>query len=163
MKVTTKKGDNGNTTLFGGRKVPKDHPLIELLGLMDEVQSVLGLVKTRINMGSPFIKELQKELYAIMADVAGAKKTNPKELDRWLRKLEREEERLLEESKIGNKFVIPGDSEAEAWCQFARSRVRTCERRLIGAARTNPDLSRFIPYLNRLSDYFFILGRSLLV
>lgn len=164
MKVTTKRGDKGTTELFGGKKVSKNHQLIELLGLCDEIQALLGVLKIELNNKSVqnFITVLQKQIYLIMAEISGAKEVAEKKVKLWADNIEAQEQKLLETTQIDNKFIIPGETREEAWCQFVRTRIRALERLFCANVKNNKNFAKFIPYFNRLSDYFFILGRALL-
>ena len=162
MKVTTKRGDSGMTDLFGGRRVSKADPKIELIGRCDEIQSLLGIVK---NMGTKetekqHLTSLQTTLYQIMGTFAGAANIEQREVDGWVQALEQEQARLLETTPISAQFVIPGSTLLEAWYQFARTRVRSFERCLVAVSKKNPQLAKYIPFFNRLSDYLFIQGQT---
>ncbi|MFA6005532.1 MAG: ATP:cob(I)alamin adenosyltransferase [Patescibacteria group bacterium] len=162
MKVTTKRGDGGTTDLFGGKRVPKSDPKIELIGLCDELQAILGIIK---NLGpgteeKQHITYLQTLLYRTMGEFAGAQTIPSNEIDMWVAELEEKQTAFLKVTPIVPKFVIPGTTLLEAWYQFTRTRVRSFERYLVATAMQNPSLSKYIPFFNRLSDYLFILGQA---
>ncbi len=164
MKVTTRSGDKGTTYLYAGRQVAKTHPLIELLGLSDELQALIGILKTQLTKKSQqkFLTKLQKQLYLVMAEISGANKVIENELKLWVNDIEAQEHRLLETVRINNKFIVPGENLAEAYCHLVRTKTRALERFLCRVAKSKGAFSKFIPYFNRLSDYFFILGRALI-
>lgn len=159
MKVTTKKGDTGKTTLFNKADVPKYDDTIVLLGEIDETQSLLGLMKQQLP-DQLFITSLQRNLYSLMGEVSGARKVSRTQIQGWLRELEKEQEKLLARTPIGSQFVIPGKSPRDAWCQYARTVVRRLERTITLYAKDNSEMADFLPYINRMSDYLFILGQA---
>lgn len=162
MKVTTKRGDQGMTDLFGGIRVSKSDQRIELIGTCDELQSLLGIVKSLVTdvAEKQHLTSLQKMLYTLMGSFAGASETSEQTIATWVKELENQESKLLETTAIAPKFVIPGSTLTEAWYQFVRTHVRLLERRLVSIAHEHSELSRYIPFFNRLSDYFFILGQA---
>lgn len=163
MIVTTKRGDHGQTSLYGATRVPKDHPLVELNGQLDELQVVIGLIKTK-QQNRKLLAELgalQQFLYRLMAEVAGAKPLSSSDWNGILAALEENANIWLKRARINIKFVLPGRSEAEIACQKARVKTRAVERYAAKLSRKYPKLKRALPFLNRLSDYFFVLGESL--
>ncbi|MCR4326045.1 MAG: cob(I)yrinic acid a,c-diamide adenosyltransferase [Candidatus Roizmanbacteria bacterium] len=162
MKVTTKKGDTGTTTLFNQAGIPKHDPLIMLIGENDEVQSFLGLLKTTLTepVIQAYLTDIQRHIYQMMGELSHGPEVPSNLLTQWLTELEAREEVLLTRTPIGNKFIIPGENKTEAWCQVARTAVRRLERNYSQYSVNHPEVKRFIPYINRLSDYLFILGRS---
>ncbi len=162
-RVTTKRGDAGTTDLFGGTRVEKSSPLIELIGICDEVQSVLALVKVNLVVIEQqiFITTQQKQLYQFMGELSHGPALSEEAVADWVTALEEEQKKLMAASAISNKFVIPGANPAEAWCHFARTSVRTLERRLCEQALIEPHLVKYIPYINRMSDFFFVLAQTL--
>jgi cob(I)alamin adenosyltransferase len=167
-KVTTGTGDDGYTGLLGAERVAKYAPIPELLGAVDEATSALGL--GRALTGDAEIKglllQVQNDLYLLMAEVATPPEHQaavgfhtPPEKVAWL---EAQEEALKARVAIPNRFVVPGDTPDGAALDVARTVIRRAERL---AARlwhegtlTNPEIVR---YLNRCSDFVFILARVL--
>ena len=162
MKVTTKRGDQGMTDLFGGIRIAKSDQRVMLLGVCDGLQSLLGIVKNLISdpVEQQYLTSLQQILYTIMGSFAGASKISQQTIALWVSELEKKEEQLLFKTPIQSKFVLPGSTLIEAWLQFIRTHVRSCERQLVANTKKHPDLARYIPFFNRLSDYFFILGQA---
>lgn len=162
MKVTTKKGDKGTTTLFNAAGIPKHDPLIILIGENDEVQSFLGLLKANLTEleTQVFLTEIQRHIYQIMGELSHGPEVPTDHLAQWLTELETREETLLARTPISNQFIIPGENKAEAWCQVARTAIRRLERCYSQYSVKHPEVKKFIPYVNRLSDYLFVLGRS---
>lgn len=158
--IYTKKGDQGVTYLFKGRKIKKSSQLIETMGTIDELNSFIGLVVTKINnqKEKEFLITIQKDLYQIMAIMAGAKK----EME-FLRKRIKDFEEIIDNlekklPKLG-KFIIPGGSELAAWFHVLRAVCRRAEREVV-KLNQNSQINDLIPYLNRLSDLFFMLARK---
>lgn len=165
MIVTTKAGDKGYTMLYGAKRVPKHHLLININGQLDKLQAIIGLAKTKIT-NKKILAELtttQKNLYQIMSFISGAKALTVENIALQTQELEAWQTWWLTKAKIKSKFVIPGQTEAEALLHFVRTETRTIERQISKYCRLYPRLKRLIPYLNRLSDYFFILSQVLLL
>lgn len=159
MIVTTKKGDQGNTVLYGAKRVPKHHFKIEINGQIDQLQVVIGLLKNKTRKTTVLaeLEAIQKFLYRVMATVANTKALANQELALQLKQLETWQAFWIRKSTIKNKFVIPGKNEAEVWAHLARTQTRLVERLL-----SKHKQIKLIPYFNRLSDYFFIISQYLL-
>ncbi|MEK7192877.1 MAG: cob(I)yrinic acid a,c-diamide adenosyltransferase [Patescibacteria group bacterium] len=152
------KGDKGRTELFDGQKVSKSSDVIEALGCLDELTSLLGIVRARSDAEiAEKILAVQENLFLIQAVIAGS----PKEFsDDKVKKMEDEIdaiENLLPDIKT---FIIPGGDEESAWLDFARAVSRRTERELLryreaGGGVPPPALV----YLNRLSSFFYSLAR----
>ncbi|OGK64379.1 hypothetical protein A2313_01385 [Candidatus Roizmanbacteria bacterium RIFOXYB2_FULL_41_10] len=159
MIVTTKHGDQGNTVLFGAKRVSKHHFKIEIIGQLDQLQVVIGLLKTKVSK-TRILAELlaiQKTLYRTMAAIANTKALISQELATETKQLEVWQAFWIKKSSIKNQFVIPGQNEAEAFAHLARTQTRQVERLL-----SKHKQIELIPYFNRLSDYFFVISQYLL-
>lgn len=168
MRIYTRTGDRGETHLFGGERVPKDHPRVEAYGSVDELNSVLGLVRARLEPGEleTLIARIQHTLFSIGAELATARTEDPKlaahlprvgperveELERWIDRLDADLEPL-------RAFILPGGTEVASLLHVARSVARRAERRVITLARTEPLNPEILRYLNRLSDLLFVAAR----
>ncbi|NIN70758.1 MAG: cob(I)yrinic acid a,c-diamide adenosyltransferase [Gemmatimonadetes bacterium] len=170
MKIYTRKGDGGETSLFGGRRVRKDELRVEAYGTVDELNSTVGLVGARLPSQ---MEEWRDSLIAIQSDLftIGAILATPKTgaakpehipelaevrvetLEDWIDKLDEELTRL----KV---FVLPGGSELAATLHLARSVCRRAERRVVTLANQEEVEPVVIKYLNRLSDFLFTLARA---
>jgi cob(I)alamin adenosyltransferase len=168
MSISTGLGDDGNTELFAGQFVPKDHPRIEFVGILDELNSFLGDAKAAALQGQTrtIIETVQKDLFAaplLLAYPDKEPKTgggilpqgggiDPERLTALIRE--------LEERYPMRGFVVPGKNAASAKLDIARAVCRRAERRLITLSReeTIPPLLR--RYMNRLSDLLFMLARA---
>jgi cob(I)alamin adenosyltransferase len=165
MKIYTKTGDRGDTSLFGGQRVPKDALRIEAYGTVDELNSVIGVVLAE----SPgpeiaaILTEVQNQLFDLGADLAtprsvvrkNVKRIEPRD-SKWLEKqIDRIETRL----RPLRSFILPGGSRVAARLHFARTVCRRAERIVVRLSR-NEDIGEGITmYLNRLSDFMFVLAR----
>lgn len=165
MSITTKRGDAGQTDLLGAR-VGKDHSLVELVGVLDELNAQLGVAAPLIvdEMLSGIVKVIQEQLFVLGAEAAAAEA--PK--NERLLTLTDAEQHLLDgfcqtlESTLPplTHFVLPGGSPSGAALHLARAVARRAERRLVIAAATHASLTHAVPYLNRLSDLLFLMART---
>jgi cob(I)alamin adenosyltransferase len=165
MKLYTRTGDDGSTSLFSGGRVPKYHLRVESYGTVDELNSLLGLVRaqqpsaaTDANLG-----RIQHQLFNLGADLAtplDAKTTYIVRMDAvsitWL---EESIDRMTAELPNLTYFILPGGSVAGATLHIARTVCRRAER-LVTQLQEEEAIGEFVlPYLNRLSDYLFTLAR----
>ncbi len=173
-RVYTKTGDQGQTRLVGGQQVPKDHVRIASYGTTDELNAILGIVRWQ-NRGSgaaadavaridEMLHRIQNDLFNVGSDLA----TRPG--DRWpgmIRITEADVERLegwidtLNED-VGplKEFILPGGGPVGAFLHQARTVCRRAEREVVALLREEPETGVMpMKYLNRLSDYLFVLGR----
>ncbi|MFT5336163.1 MAG: cob(I)alamin adenosyltransferase [Sphingobacteriales bacterium] len=172
MKVYTKTGDKGATGLFSGGRVPKDHPIMECMGQIDELCSRLGSARSIVDK-THFIQadfhRIQTDLMNMMSHIAtkrGAPKfpgvPEPKEGAEWM---ETEMDRLEAEVKTASDyFILPGGNELSSRLHLCRTQARTAERRLITLMNHEDSTvdPYMVKYINRLSDYCFILCRWVL-
>jgi len=165
MKIYTKTGDRGDTSLFGGQRVPKDALRIEAYGTVDELNSVIGIVLA----GSPdprvagILTQVQSQLFDLGADLATPRSVVKKNIRRVeprdARTLEKQIDRIESHLKPLRSFILPGGSADAARLHFARTVCRRAERAVVRMSR-NEDIGPGITiYLNRLSDLLFVLAR----
>ncbi|MDF1551187.1 MAG: cob(I)yrinic acid a,c-diamide adenosyltransferase [Bacteroidales bacterium] len=163
----TKTGDKGKTALLTGKRVPKYHPRIEAYGTIDELNSFIGLLRAYdINTGDKEVLErIQNLLFNIGSNLASdEKKTEfgiPDVSDENIAMLEREMDRMDEILPKLNAFIIPGGDKAVAVSHVCRSVCRRAERLCVELSENEFVDELIIIYLNRLSDYFFMLGRKI--
>lgn len=168
MKIYTKTGDKGDTGLFGGGRVPKDHPRVSAYGEVDELNSFLGLARATEPL--PRIDEIllaiQRDLLAIGALLATPDREKMREHlrkarvdDGRIHELERAIDAADLELEPLKAFIIPGGSSKGAMLHVCRTVCRRAERAVVAMAETEsiPDIA--IVYLNRLSDLLFTLAR----
>ncbi|MBR4498456.1 MAG: cob(I)yrinic acid a,c-diamide adenosyltransferase [Bacteroidales bacterium] len=167
MKIYTKTGDNGTTSLIGGTRVQKNDPRLECYGTIDELNSYLGLI--RDNYSSQDIQDqlltIQQKLFIISAEIANDKpqKTNiPSISEADILSLEEIIDGISEELPPQKSFIIPGGHPVSSYCQIARTVCRRAERTIYNIQpEKRPSMLSTI-YINRLSDYLFILARKAL-
>jgi cob(I)alamin adenosyltransferase len=155
-RVTTKTGDTGTTGLADGSRVPKTHPRMHAIGSVDELNSFLGLLLTRLDESSPLTQpceRIQQELFDIGAYLATLGAT-PCPDHAWL---EDEIARLNAELPPLTEFVIPGGTSAAALAHVCRATCRRAERDLWALEQQGADAAR---YANRLSDLLFVMART---
>jgi len=150
------------TSNLGGDRVSKNAPIIHLLGTADELNSYLGLIKVMLSDENcrQFLEEIQKNLMKLMAYVSNFKDDKYLPSNDDIETLERETKRLSEKLPEQSKFVIPGKSIIEAQIHIARTAARRTERLFAAADEEKPLNPKAGVYLNRLSDYLFILSQQ---
>lgn len=163
MRVHKWPGDSGYTKLFTGEEVPKDILRIETYGVIDELNSFIGLARTRIDDKeiNDILKEVQKHLFTMGADLAKSQAKGKKAI------LMKEDVKFLEdmttkadtELKSLDKFIIPGGSPASALLHVCRAIARRAERRIIFLKKQEIINEEIPKYLNRLSYLLFALAR----
>lgn len=167
MKVYTKKGDQGETSLIGGTRVRKDHVRIEAYGTVDELNSWIGVLRDHSTQSEQkaVLLEIQDRLFTIGSHLASDPETArmklPEIAENDIQKLEEEMDRMDEALPPLRSFVLPGGHPAVSFCHVARCVCRRAERNSIhldGLSLVNPLI---IQYFNRLSDYLFVLSRKL--
>jgi len=174
MKIYTKTGDKGTTALFGGTRVPKHHLRIESYGTVDELNSYIGLIRDQ-KIDKNAIKSLiriQNELFTLGAMLAtppekellknGKERLNiPKITNANIKALEQEIDVMNLDLPAMTNFILPGGSQTVSFCHIARCVCRRTER-LATALNENETINpAILEYLNRLSDYLFVLARKL--
>ncbi len=162
MKIYTKTGDKGETSLLGGTRVSKSHQKIEAYGTVDELNSALGVLRSSTDLDSDLLLEVQHVLFNIGSLLATEREVNfelPKLESTDVEKLENAIDLLNEDLPKLRNFILPGGSSAAAFAHMARTICRRAERRVV--VLENIDVV-VIHYLNRLSDYLFVLSRAIL-
>jgi cob(I)alamin adenosyltransferase len=165
MKIYTKTGDSGDTSLFGGQRVPKDALRIEAYGTVDELNSMLGIVRAD-NQDAEIdriLSEIQNQLFELGADLATPRSVEKKVVKRIDPKDVQQLEKVIDAVdpvlKPLRRFVLPGGSPLAARLHFARTVCRRAERAVVRLSR-NEDIGETVTvYLNRLSDLLFVLAR----
>ena len=160
MSVTTKTGDQGMTSLFTGERIAKDDMRVEVYGAVDSLGSTLGMARAFAT--SPEVKEriynLQKQLGVLMADFASRNKA-PRITEEMVTGIEKSIADIEESLPELQEFIIPGDKKSSAMLDLARTTTRAAERHAWTLARRGSVAEIDLRYLNRLSDYIFILMR----
>ncbi|ADN01959.1 cob(I)yrinic acid a,c-diamide adenosyltransferase [Spirochaeta thermophila] len=167
--ITTRGGDEGVSSLSSGERRPKDDLVFEVLGDLDELVSWLGVLKASLAESefrlSDVLEEIQRRLFVLGAQVASVGKGDHRRSlsSDDVEELEKEEADLLRKIPPLRGFVLPGESLASGYADLARAVCRRVERSLVRyiRARGMTDLAEGQRYLNRLSDYLFVLARYL--
>ena len=168
MKIYTKTGDKGTTSLVGGTRVPKTHIRLEAYGTVDELNSNLGLLITYLLDGKDkdFLQQVQDRLFAVGSHLATdrekmelkeARIISPEQVEM----VEREIDRLDTLLPPLSAFILPGGSRGAAVCHVCRTVCRRAERRILALAEQVEIASELLAYVNRLSDYLFVLSRKM--
>ena len=160
-RIYTRTGDDGTTGLAGGKRLPKDHPRIDAIGSIDELNSALGLLRAKqpdAAIDTP-LQAIQHRLF----DLGGELAMPGSELlsDARASELEQTLDEFNATLPALEEFVLPAGNEAAAHCHMARAICRRAERDLLRLSRVEPVNSASIRYLNRLSDLLFVLARVL--
>ncbi len=166
MKIYTRTGDGGETGLFGGQRVPKDHARVEAYGTVDEANAVIGSAIAALGdpeLGERLI-EIQRRLFELGAALATPGDRRPDSirdrvdeadislLETWIDEADAELPPL-------KTFILPGGGVAAAALQHARAVIRRAERRVLVLVRADDTHESALRYLNRLSDYLFMAAR----
>lgn len=177
MKIYTKTGDGGNTSVFGGKKIGKDSSRIDAYGNVDELNSLLGVIvsglETRFVGGGKkeknlkiFIKKLlriQNELMVLGSDLAspGDLKIKTQRVNSsFAKRLEIEIDTWQMELAELKNFILPGGSIISSWLHLARSVTRRAERSIVKLSSEEPINKNALVYINRLSDWLFVFSRQ---
>ncbi len=169
MKIYTKTGDKGQTSLIGGKRVPKYHLRIECYGTIDELNSWIGLIRDQgiDDHSITLLLEIQDRLFTIGSLLAAdPDKSNPKTrekipdlTDNDIAILEKEIDRMVDHLPELRSFILPGGNNTISFCHLARCVCRRAERLIVQLGEESLVDDKVIVYLNRLSDYLFILAR----
>lgn len=167
-KIYTRSGDKGTTGLFDGTRVSKTDPRIEALGDLDEVNSTIGLLRSKLSVEHHWqdgLYRIQKELMDSMSHVAtpsSSPRENklplPEDSEKWLEDwMDAIEEEISSPSEY---FLLPGGDEISSLCHVVRTQMRRAERRLLALHGNDAVPSCILIFVNRLSDLFFKLARE---
>ena len=174
MKIYTKTGDKGSTSLFGGTRVPKHHLRIESYGTVDELNSYIGLIRDQNidNTLKETLTKIQSDLFTLGAMLAtppeketlksGKERLNIYKIaDTSIQFLEDEIDLMNKTLPQMTHFILPGGHQTVSFCHIARCVCRRAERLSVALNEDEPINSNILMYLNRLSDYLFVLARKL--
>jgi cob(I)alamin adenosyltransferase len=167
MKIYTKTGDKGFTSLIGGTRVPKHHLRIESYGTVDELNSYIGLIRDQdiTEHSNNVLKHIQDRLFTIGASLAvdpeKSKMIIPDLHLADIELLEQEMDLMDEQLPQLKHFILPGGDNAISFCHIARCVCRRAERIVVHLAEESSVDEKVSIYLNRLSDYLFTLARKI--
>jgi cob(I)alamin adenosyltransferase len=164
MKVYTKTGDKGTTALIGGVRVPKHHLRIETYGTVDEMNSYIGLIRDVFPTVETLALEIQDRLFTLGSLLAEAPEGSKMELPQLhnsdIEVLEKAIDKMETELPPLKSFVLPGGNPIVSHIHIARCVCRRAERLVSSLSEVQPDTKPiYLQYLNRLSDYLFVLSR----
>ena len=166
-KIYTKTGDAGETSLIGGKRVPKNHIRIEAYGTVDELNSTIGLIRDQQidNHYKDILLKIQNKLFTVASILANDKEKTPEKLScikaEDIALLETEIDLMNESLPELHSFTIPGGHTTASFCHIARCVCRRAERIVISLSQHHPIDGLILMYLNRLSDYLFVLARKI--
>lgn len=166
-KIYTKTGDKGETSLIGGTRVPKYHERIEAYGTIDELISYIGLLRDQkidkhlINALIEIQDRLMTCASIIATDCENCKVKIPEVYETDIEFLEKEIDKMEAELPPLSSFILPGGHQTVSFCHIARNICRRSERLAIKVKDQFKHSEKVIQYLNRLSDYLFVLSRRL--
>ncbi|HSM16465.1 MAG TPA: cob(I)yrinic acid a,c-diamide adenosyltransferase [Gemmatimonadales bacterium] len=168
MKIYTKTGDGGETSLFGGGRVPKSHPRVRAYGDVDELNSALGIVRATEprNEEDRLLESIQRNLFAIGGHLATP---DPEKVAAALAKADLSHDQVEELEAVIDRatealppltaFILPAGTPKAAAFHLARTICRRAERSIVQLSHETPVPNLFLEYLNRLSDALFVLAR----
>lgn len=167
MKVYTKTGDFGETSLLGGTRISKAELQIESYGTIDELNSYMGLIRDQIREDLLLVEliEVQDRLFTIGSHLANDQTKNkiklPEINEKDVERLEKEIDMMDKELPIMKSFILPGGHTTVSYTHIARCVCRRAERQVVKLQENLVISPHIIKYLNRLSDYLFVLARKL--
>lgn len=165
MKIYTKTGDKGETGLFGGERVAKDALRIEAYGAVDELNSIVGVVralrpKKKIDV---VLKAIQQDLFILGADLAAPNHSKGSSIPRITHSASSSLEKIIDALEVSltplKAFILPGGTVVASHLHLARTVCRRAERSVVRLSRSENVADDIIAYLNRLSDLLFVLAR----
>jgi cob(I)alamin adenosyltransferase len=165
-KIYTKTGDKGQTSLLGGTRVSKGHERVEAYGTLDELNSFIGLIRDQITSEHYriILKTIQEKIFTaeswIASDPEIKTKRLPVILEKDIKVLEKEIDEMNKSLPELRHFILPGGATVVSYCHISRTVCRRAERIVIRLKEKNQEDVIIMKYLNRLSDYFFVLARK---
>lgn len=169
MRIYTRTGDKGETGLFGGDRVSKAHLRLQAYGTLDELNSLLGILRLRVTaptLVGETLKQIQRDIFSLGALLATPEEQLAK-LDAKMSKplwsteeMEQDIDRLTALAPPLTSFVLPGGGEGAAYAHWARTVCRRAEREIVALSSEVDVRPEVLTYINRLSDWLFSLSRA---
>lgn len=162
MKIYTKTGDKGSTQVYLDQplRVKKSDNILDCYGTLDELNAHIGVLKCHLQTGSShfaFLEQVQQRLFDIGFVLSASNQLDEHEVD----VLERQIDSMEASLPPLTQFILPGGGQSAAYAHVCRTVTRRAERQLVGLAEQHSVPDSCLSYLNRLSDYFFVLARAL--
>lgn len=168
MKIYTGFGDAGKTSLLGGAVVPKNDARVHLYGTLDELNSVIGLLRSKVDEqhSTDLLLQIQHHVFVLSSELAAGTEQATSKLtelitEEHIHMLEAAIDAMSEILPPLKNFILPGGTEAAGFSHLARTVCRRAERLLVELQQLQSVRPAALIYLNRLSDYFFVLARYL--
>ncbi|WP_290664269.1 cob(I)yrinic acid a,c-diamide adenosyltransferase [Ignavibacterium sp.] len=167
MKIYTKTGDKGDTSLFGGERVQKNHQRINAYGTVDELNAFIGLALTEIKSDEVrnILIDLQNKLFIVGSDLATPENEKNKKLniirtsEEFIKKAESDIDNFTEKLDELRNFILPGGSKGSAMLHVCRTICRRAEREIVALKNSEKVNQNILIFLNRISDLLFVLSR----
>lgn len=165
MKIYTKTGDKGTTSLFGGKRVSKDSLRIDAYGTVDELNAAIGVAITECvsDLVQETLRKIQNDLFVAGGDLAAPNENNkiniPRLNEKMVEYLESKIDQFDLELEELKRFILPGGTKGSAHLHFARTVCRRAERKVVELDEREQINKEIVKYLNRLSDLLFVLAR----
>lgn len=167
MKIYTKTGDEGKTSLFGGKRVWKDDLRLQAYGTIDELNSVLGIASGEIQSEElrEIISSIQNDLFTLGSDLATPLEIEAKNFaiprvdENFISRLEKFIDSYDNQLPELKNFILPGGTKGASYLHFARTICRRAERETVALGKSVDIGDKIVVYLNRLSDLLFVLAR----
>lgn len=165
FRIYTKTGDAGETALFGGRRVPKSHLQVDAYGTVDELNSFIGLLRDSVDRQADqeLLAQIQNRLFSVGAHLASDLERSPSPPDLHpddISILEQAMDSMDEQLPELKNFILPGGHPTASLCHICRTVCRRAERLVVALHQSGQVDEKVLQYLNRLSDFFFILARQ---
>jgi cob(I)alamin adenosyltransferase len=164
-RIYTRTGDKGETGLVGGARVSKDSLRVDAYGNVDELNSVLGVVRAHLTdkQLDELLAEIQVDLFVVGADLASTSDAQQRNIPRISQErimaMEKTIDRLEAELSPLKAFILPGGGVTGSLLHNSRTVARRAERRMVTLGKAEPINEQVIPYMNRLSDLLFVMAR----
>ena len=160
-KVTTKTGDDGKTSLADGQRITKNHPIINALGDLDHLNSIIGWAEAASSnkIYSQDLKNIQQDIFNISADMSLPEREINLLKNERIAELEKHIDNMTDLLPPLKEFILPGGSEFVSRLHIVRTSCRNAERSMVTMSDNNNHENAHLKYINRLSDYLFLLAR----